>query len=91
MTQRVTRSLMKKIIKKASKGKQNICYTCYFEKSLVKVMGLAEDIVREGNIKFKHPLLPQGIAANVYVFEGGGSLSIVAMSQTEDKLVQELY
>ena len=91
--QKLTEGLMKKMLKSAVAG-ETILYTCYHETSLKRAMKLAYKVINKFGYKYHHPSASpvgfDGVCGNVFNFEGGGWLALVARSQEGDKPMYEI-
>ena len=90
----ITKGQMRSFIKTVKTQKQRAQYLCYTEEALSRALKMAVQVCKESNIAYTHPSTePLGIpgeAGNVFEFIGGGSITLVAMSQTKDKPLGEL-
>ena len=95
MPQKMTKSGMKFLIRKAVKYKEDAVYTCWYAKSMIKAREMAVDVCKSNKIKFEHPIVNRsgesGRAGNVFEFEGGGSLALFALEMQQDIWADELW
>ena len=94
MPQKMTKSGMKFLIRKAVKYKEDAVYTCWYAKSMIRAREMAVDVCKSNKIKFEHPIVNRsgesGRAGNVFEFEGGGSLALFALEMQQDIWADEI-
>jgi hypothetical protein len=88
----LNKSLMKSMVKDASDGK-SVMYRCWYKKTQLKAIKMARQSAQKLKLEYTHPKFdhrPEPVG-NVMMFESGGVLALICMSQEEDQLFSDRW